>query len=113
MSSSLVSSNITIKVSDGVGFTGTSSSNTYTVPANSYVVLTGFGVTSYSSGTITVKISGFGQTISHTVFSATSVTSSTSGEIFVGPDETIIIANSAGVGQSTHYWFGVLFANTP
>ena len=111
MAGTLVSSNVTIKVSDGVGQSSSAASVDYTVPANSYVIISSVACSSYASGAVTISITGNGQAITHQLatFSATGTTFY-SGGVRVGPDEIIRIANS---GSSTGNWIGVLYANTP
>lgn len=102
---STYSSNTTTKVQAGVDFTGltTTSVIPYTVPANSYAVVSMY-VTTNGGGSHTIYVAGNqidGSAPSHTIYN-----------FYVGPSQSIEIVQNSGT--TTNYnLMGVEFKNSP
>lgn len=111
MSSSLVSSNVTIKTNAAVSATksvntaGTSTDTLYTAPANGYAIINLF-VTAFASTTLTITIGG--RTIS-----TISAVYTESKMYHVGPSQAVVITVTGATGVTTVVCSGVEFINTP
>ncbi len=108
MSFAVLGSNQSIKISGGAKtLTRTSSGSvTYTVPANSYFILSAINLDG-STGSSTIRITSAVGIVQDLAFNV-----NYPGGIFLGPGQTIQYTTSV-IGTSNCYLIGVEFTNSP